>query len=67
MRTFVRRLTFDISRHRQENARPALQMMTCTAARAWCFAVGARLDGGVRQRLSYAADASCAMSAAELP
>ena len=37
-------LTFELSRARQESARPALQMMLCTVALAWCFAVGARLE-----------------------
>jgi hypothetical protein len=42
-------LTFELSRTRRQNARPALQMMTCTVARARRFAVGARLERGVRQ------------------
>ena len=47
----LRGLTFELSRHRQENARAALQKMyTYPAARPWCFAVGARLERGVRPR-----------------
>ena len=37
-------LTFELSRARREDARPALRMMNLTVARAWWLAVGARLE-----------------------
>ena len=42
------RLTCELSGPRQRGTRPARQMINLTAARAWCHAVGAPLERGVR-------------------
>jgi len=43
-------LTFEVSRTQRRNAWPTALMMHCIAPWAKCFAVGARLERGVRQQ-----------------
>ena len=45
-------LTFEVRRDRRCGARPARPMICPTASRAWCHAVGPRLDRGVRRQLA---------------
>ena len=46
----TRWLTFEVRRGRRRSAGPAGGMINSTRRRAWCFAVGPRLDRGVRPR-----------------
>jgi hypothetical protein len=43
-------LTFEVRRDRRRGARPGARMIDNTWSRAWCLAVGPRLDRGVRRR-----------------
>ena len=43
---------FELRRDRQQNVRPARWKMRQPTARAWCFAVGPRLERGVRHHAS---------------
>jgi hypothetical protein len=52
-RPAFRGLTFEVTRDRRIGARPAKPMMYHTASRAWCQAVGPRVDRGVRPRCGY--------------
>ena len=45
------RLTFELRRDQQQNARPAGRKMRTPGLRAWRFDVGPRLERGVRPRL----------------
>mgnify|MGYP003429087831 CR=1 FL=1 len=48
-----RGLTFEVTRGRRVGARPARTKMYHTASRAWCQAVGPRVDRGVRPRVGW--------------
>ena len=48
-------LTFEVRRDRRIGARPARRMIDLGASRAWCQAVGPRLDRGVRPHVAHLA------------
>ena len=47
----LRGLTFEVRRDRRQSARPGGRMISLTWSRAWWFAVGPRLDRGVRPQM----------------
>jgi hypothetical protein len=49
----LRSLTFELRRGRRQSARPGGWMITITRSRAWWFAVGPRLERGVRHLAAY--------------